>query len=316
MGTYLLRRLLIAVVLMIGAATLVFVLLHSIPGDPARLFLGDFATEDQVAAVHHAMGLDRPLPAQYVSWLWNAAHFDLGTSLSQNRPVSSLILQRLPRTLEIVVCAIALSLLIGIPLGILSALRRGRPADTGITAGSLLGLSVPSYVTGTLLVLLFAVRLSWLPASGYVNFSDNPRRHLLLLILPCATLASQLSASIMRLTRSSVLEVINQDHVRTARSKGLTERQVIRRHVLRNSLIPVSTIVGIQAGNLLGGAVIVETIFSWPGLSTLLFRAIETRDFPVVQACVLTTSGLFVLFTLLVDILHGVIDPRAAHGAS
>lgn len=316
MGKYLVRRLLIAIVLMIGAATLVFVLLHTIPGDPARLFLGDFGTEDQVIAIRHTMGLDRPLPAQYVSWLWNATHFDLGTSLSLNTPVRSLILQRLPRTLEIVVLSIVLSLLIGIPLGIVSALRRGRASDTAITAGSLLGLSVPTYVTGTLLVLLFAVRLSWLPASGYVTFSANPRRHLLLLVLPCVTLASQLSASIMRMTRSSVLEVINQDYVRTARSKGLTNVQVIRRHVLRNSLIPVSTIVGIQAGNLLGGAVIVETIFAWPGLSTLLFRGIETRDFPVVQACVLVTSGLFILFTLIVDILHGVIDPRVARGAS
>jgi peptide/nickel transport system permease protein len=197
----------------------------------------------------------------------------------------------------------------------MAALRRGRASDVGLTTSSLLTLSIPAYVSGTVLVLLFAVWLRWLPASGYVNLTDNPTRHLQLLILPCVTLASHLAASIARMTRSSVLEVIGQDYVRTARGKGLGETQVLRRHVLRNSLLPVTTIVGLQAGNLLGGTVIVEVIFAWPGLSTLLFRAIETRDFPVVQGCVLVISTLFILITLVVDIVNGAIDPRVAQGA-
>lgn len=314
MGAFLLRRLLIAVVLMLGAATLVFVLLHSVPGDPALIFLGDFATDEQIAAVRQKMGLDRPLVEQYVTWLWAVARFDLGMSLAQSLPVSTLILQRIPRTLEVAAVSILLSVVVGIPVGILSALHRGRAADVGLTAGAMVSLSVPAYVSGTVLVLLFAVGLNWLPASGFVNFTENPTRHLQLLVLPCVTLASHLAASIVRMTRSSVLEVLNQDYVRTARGKGLTEQGVLWRHVLRNSLLPIITIVGIQAGNLMGGTVIVETIFAWPGLSTLLFRGIETRDFPVVQGCVLVISGLFILFTLLVDILNGVVDPRIARG--
>ena len=316
MGAFLLRRLLIALVLMLGASTLVFILLHAVPGDPALIFLGDFATADQIAAVRRKMGLDRPLHEQYFEWLWGIVRFDLGESLAQNVPVSTLILARIPRTLEVAAVAIGLAVAAGIPLGIVSALNRGRFADVGTTASAMVSLSVPTYVSGTVLVLLFAVGLKWLPASGFVNFTENPIRHLQLLVLPCLTLASHLAASVVRMTRSSVLEVLNQDYVRTARAKGLTEGDVIRQHVLRNSLLPVMTIVGIQAGNLMGGTVIVETIFAWPGLSTLLFRGIETRDFPVVQGCVLVICGLFILFTLIVDILNGIVDPRIARSRS
>lgn len=315
MGRYLLRRLLLAIVLMLGASTLVFVLLHAVPGDPALIFLGDFGTEEQVAAVRRKMGLDRPLYEQYLTWLWDVARFDLGVSLAQNLPVSNLVLQRLPRTLEIAGLSILLAVVTGIPIGIATALRRGRFSDVGLTAGALVSLSVPTYVTGTVLVLLFAVSLQWLPASGFVNFNENPVRHLQLLVLPCVTLASHLAASIVRMTRSSVLEVVNQDYVRTARSKGASEQAVLWGHVMRNALLPITTIVGIQAGNLMGGTVIVEMIFAWPGLSTLLFRGIETRDFPVVQGCVLVISGLFILFTLIVDVVNGLIDPRIARGA-
>ncbi|MGI8976772.1 MAG: ABC transporter permease, partial [Thermomicrobiales bacterium] len=260
--------------------------------------------------IRSQMGLDRPLPVQYLEWLRGVARGDLGRSLALSIPVTQLILERLPRTLEVAGLSILLGLLVGLPIGLVAALRRGRAEDVGLTATSLLTLSIPAYVSGTVLVLIFAVWLRWLPASGFVNFSENPRRHIMLLILPCVTLASQLSASIMRLTRSSVLEVINQDHVRTARSKGLTDGQVIRRHVLRNSLIPVSTIVGIQAGNLLGGAVIVETIFSWPGIGKLVVDAIFDRDYPMIQGFVIFMGTAFLIINLIVDLGYGLIDPR------
>ena len=315
MVKHIIRRLLVAVVLILGAASLVFVMLHAVPGDPVRVFVGDFATEEQVAAIRSKMGLDRPLPIQYLDWLDGVLRGDLGQSLAQtNVPVTRLIMERLPRTLEVAGVSILLGLLVGLPIGIAAALRRGRPEDVGLTASSLVTLSIPAYVSGTVLVLIFAVWLRWLPASGFVSFSDNPVRHMQLLILPCVTLASHLAASIARMTRSSVLEVITQDYVRTARAKGLSERLVLLRHVLRNSLLPVTTIVGLQAGNLLGGTVIVEVIFAWPGMSTLLFRGIETRDFPVVQGCVLVISSLFIIITLLVDILNGALDPRVAQG--
>jgi peptide/nickel transport system permease protein len=309
---HIIRRLAVALVLILGAASLVFVLLHAVPGDPVRVFVGDFGTEEQVEAIRHQLGLDRPLPVQYADWLGGVVRGDLGQSLSLNVPVSRLILERIPRTLEVVFVSVAMGLILGLPLGTMAALRRGRPADVGLTSSSLLTLSIPAYVSGTILVLIFAVWLRWLPASGFTNFTDNPVRHLQLLILPCVTLASHLAASIARMTRSSILEVVTQDYVRTARAKGLSDRRVLSRHVLRNSLLPVTTIVGLQAGNLLGGAVIVEVIFAWPGLATLLFRGIETRDFPVVQGCVLVISALF---TLIVDIVNGIIDPRVAQGA-
>ena len=313
---YLIRRLVMAIVLVIGAATLVFILLHAVPGDPVRIFLGDFATETQMQAVRHQMGLDEPLPEQYLAWLLGVAHGDLGRSLAQNTPVAGLLLDRLPRTLELTLVAIGLALLIGIPLGIGSALNRGRTPDVLLTLGALGSLSVPVYVSGTVLVLIFAVGLHWLPASGYVEFQQNPVRHLSLLVGPCVTLASHLAASLARMTRSSVLEVIGQDYVRTARGKGLAETAVMIRHVLRNSLVPVTTTIGVQAGNLLGGAVIVETIFAWPGLSSLMFRGIQTHDYPVVQGCVLLISALFILFALVMDIANAAIDPRLAHRAA
>jgi peptide/nickel transport system permease protein len=309
---YLVRRLLIAVVLVVGAATLVFILLHAVPGDPVRIFLGDFATESQMQAVRHQMGLDKPLLEQYLAWLVGVAHLDLGTSLAQNTPVTTMLLERLPRTLELTLVSIALALIVGIPLGIGAALHRGQPPDVLLTLGALASLSVPVYVSGTVLVLIFAVGLHWLPASGYVEFQQNPARHLSLLIAPSITLASHLAASLARMTRSSVLEVIAQDYVRTARGKGLAEAAVIVGHVLRNSLVPITTTVGVQAGNLLGGAVIVETIFAWPGLSSLMFRGIQTHDYPVVQGCVLLISTLFILFTLVMDMVNAMTDPRLA----
>lgn len=312
MKRYILHRLLLTVVLAFCAASLVFGLLHAVPGDPVRIFMGEFATDDQIAVVRRQMGLDRPLAVQYVNWLGGMVRGDLGDSLMLKVPVRELIMDRLPRTFELVATSICLGLLIGLPIGIISALHRGKGLDLGLTASTLLTLSIPNYVVGTVLVLLLAVRLKWFSASGYVAFSDDPVSHIKLLILPCLTLGSHLAASVARFTRSSVLEVMALDYVRTARSKGLSERRVLRSHILRNGLLPVTTIVGLQAGNLLGGTVIVEAIFAWPGLSTLLFQGINTHDYPVVQGTVLVIAVLFIFLNLFVDILNGIIDPRAS----
>src|SRR6188508_971285 len=199
MAKHIIRRLLVALVLVLGAASLVFVMLHAVPGDPVRVFIGDFATEEQVAAIRSKMGLDRPLPIQYLDWLGGIVRGDLGQSLAMSLPVSRLIAERLPRTLELAGVSILLGLLVGLPIGIMAALRRGRPEDVGLTASSLLTLSIPAYVSGTVLVLIFAVWLRWLPASGFVSFGENPVRHLQLLVLPCVTLASHLAASIARM---------------------------------------------------------------------------------------------------------------------
>ena len=311
---YLLGRLIIALALALGAATLVFALLHAVPGDPARIVLGDFATDAQMQAVRQKMGLDRPLPQQYFDWLIGVARGDLGTSLVQNTGVSRMLLDRLPRTLELTLSSVLLAMLVGIPLGLGAALRRGRAPDVLLTLVALVSLSVPVYVSGTVLVLIFSVGLHWLPASGYVEFHDSPSRHLSLLVAPCVVLASHLAASLARMSRSSALEVLGLDYVRTARGKGLANAAVLSHHVLRNSLVPVTTTIGVQAGNLLGGAVIVETIFAWPGLSSLMFRAIETHDYPLVQGCVLLISALFIVFALIMDVLHVMIDPRVVRG--
>lgn len=315
MGRYVIARFVQATLLAIGASTLTFILLHAVPGDPVRTILGEFATDEQVEAMRQQIGLDRPLPEQYVTWLGGAFRGDLGRSIAMDIPVAQLILDRLPRTAELVALAIVFALLIGLPIGIVSALHRGGGVDAGLTAGTLLFVSVPSYVIGTLLAVLMGIQLHWLPTSGYVAFSADPAGHLRFLILPVVTLTLPLAASIARFTRSSVLEVVSQDYVRTARSKGLPERRVIQHHVLRTSLLPVTTVVGLRAGQLLGSIVIVETIFTWPGLSSLLFQGINTHDYPVVQGCVIVTAMLFLLINLLVDVFNGVIDPRIAVGA-
>lgn len=316
MAQYIIRRLLVVLLLAFGAVTLVFLLLHAVPGDPAANFLGDFATPAQVKAVRHQLGLDQPLPVQYFDYIKGVVQGNFGQSLSLTVPVSQLLLDRLPRTLELVVISVILGVLFGIPIGVLAALHRGRLLDTALSVTTLTTLSIPAYVSGTVLVLIFAVRLRWLPASGYTSFTADPIGHIKLLILPCLTLASILTATVARFTRSSVLEVMSEDFVRTARSKGIHERQVLVRHVLRNSLLPVTTVVGLQAGHLLGGTVIVEIIFAWPGIATLLFQGIGAHDYPVVQGCVFVISVLFILINLFVDILNGFIDPRTAHGTA
>ena len=312
MRTYLAQRLLLAAFLAVGAASVVFALIHLAPGDAVLAALGEAGglTPEQLAAKRAELGLDKPLLVQYGAWLGRLARGDLGTSFVNGRPVWRDLGLTLPRTVELVVCAVLLGLVVGVPAGVYSAARQDRWLDYLVTAGSLVVVSVPSFVSGTLLLLLFGLRLRWLPVSGFTSFSDDPWLHVRLLALPAVTLGLFTAAIITRITRASVLEIQRSDYVRTARSKGLRERQVLFRHVLRNALIPVVTLTGIEVGSLLGGTVIIEYVFTWPGVSTLLLTAANRRYYPVIQGVVLATATLFVLINLFVDVLNAWIDPR------
>ncbi|HTD47356.1 MAG TPA: ABC transporter permease [bacterium] len=299
-------------------ATLVFALLHLLPGDPVLVILGaeggaQAPSPAQVAAVRHALGLDQALSTQYARWITRLARLDLGVSLDDATPVTRDILERLPTSLELICAAVAMALLGGIVLGVTAARFHGSWTDaalSGLLAG---GLSFPVFVVGTLMLLVFGVLLRWFPVGAYVAFTEDPLGYLRQLTLPAVTLAFNLLGVVGRIARGSILEVLHQDYVRTARSKGLGEARVLSRHVLRTALIPIVTVVGVQFGILIGGTVLVEYIFNWPGISTLLFTAIQRRDYPMVQGIVLVTSALFILINLLVDLSYAVLDPRVRY---
>lgn len=310
MGRYLARRLIYLIVQVVLVATLVFLLLRLVPGDPARAILGETASEDQVAAVRHTLGLDRPILDQYASWMGRVARGNLGKSIISGRPVMQDVRDRLGNTLELILISTLVSLLFGMPLGILAALRANRGPDYALSGVAMLGLSLPNFVIGTVLLLIFALMLRWLPQSQFVSWQQNWVQHIKLLILPVVTLSASTGAVVMRMTRSSMLEVIRQDYIKTARSKGLTERVVIYRHALKNAVNPVVSIVGLELAGLLGGTVIVETIYGWPGLSSLLLAGVRSRDYPVVQGVVLLIAVLTIVINLAVDLAYGVLDPR------
>jgi peptide/nickel transport system permease protein len=309
---YTIRRTFLAVFLVLGAATLVFVLIHLVPGDVVTAMLGEMSTltSDQLQAVRHKLGLDLPFHIQYFKWISGVVRGDLQESLVHGRPVMTDLLTRLPRTLELVVVSMVLGLGLGIPAGMLAAIRRDSPLDFVVSVVGLVGLSLPSFVTGTLLILAFGLQLQWFPCSGFVSFGDNPVYHLRLLCLPAITLGLGIAATIMRMTRASLLEVLQEDYICTARAKGLNEAVVHFRHAMRNALIPVVTTAGVSMGALLGGTVIVESIFSWPGMSSILIRAVSHRDYPVVQGVVLIIAGGFVFVNLAVDLTNACLDPR------
>ena len=304
----------ITVLLMLGVASFVFFVIYLIPGDVADIIAGERATPEQVAQVRQALGLDRPLHVQYLDWLLKVIHGDLGKSLISGRPVMKDLILQLPRTMELMVSAILLAVVIGIPAGILASVRRSRVEDRVVSTLGLLGLSVPSFVIGTLLALILGVYLRWLPISGFVPFDQDPVHHLKLLVMPSLALGLSMAGVVMRMTRSTMLGVLGEDYIRTARAKGLSERAVRYRHALRNALVPVVSIIGVQAGTLLGGTVIIEFIFNWPGLSSLLIRAIYQRDAPLVQGVILLISGAFILINLVVDLLNSRLDPRIRYG--
>ena len=302
MRSYLVRRLLLALPVVLGVATLVFLLIHLIPGDPVEIMLGESALPADRDALREALGLDRPILEQYGSFLWGLCRGDLGVSLQQRRPVTALIREHYPATLELTLAAMLISLLIALPAGILSGIRQYSVWDHSTMFLALLGVSMPNFWLGPLLIWVFSIQLGWFPVSG--------RGGLAHLLLPAFTLGASMAAIVARMTRSSVLEVLREDYVMTARAKGLPEARIILKHVLRNAMLPVLTVVGLQFGALLAGSIITETIFSWPGLGTLMVKAIQTRDYPVVQGCVLVIALSYVLVNLLTDLLYGVIDPR------
>jgi peptide/nickel transport system permease protein len=315
--TYLLRRVGLVLALLWVVATLLFFSIHLLPGDPALLILGGDAAQaapEQIVRVRARLGLDRPLPVQYVAWLARVLHGDLGTSLLDDRSVARDLANRLPRTLQLVVPATALAVALGVPLGMFAARRRGRVADPATSALALTGFSMPVFVVAMLLVLVFSVRLRWLPPTGYVPPAEDLAAFLRHLALPVLALAAAPLATVMRMTRSSYLEEAAREFVRTARAKGLTEGVVAWRHVLRNALLPVTSIVGLQVGSMFAGAVLVEYIFSWPGINALLLNSLGTRDYPVIQGVVLLGSVLFVAVNLITDLCYGLINPRIRHG--
>jgi len=306
------HRLLTVAVQLWLIATLVFSVMYIMPGDPVMMLLGSESdpSPEAIAAMRARLGLDQPVLAQYLTWMNRALHFDLGASLLNGYPVIDTIRDNLPRTLELALAAVLVASLIGIPLGLLAALHRGKRLDTILTSFTTLGISLPVYILGALLILLFALELRWLPASGYMDISRNATEHFRRLVLPALTLGFGLSAAITRMTRSSVLNILARDFVRTHRAKGMTERRIIWRHVLRNAAIPIVSIIGLQLGNLMGGTVLVEAIFNWPGLSTALVDAIQNRNYPLVQGIVLTIAALYIFINLAVEAIYALLDPR------
>ncbi|HET9224605.1 MAG TPA: ABC transporter permease [Roseiflexaceae bacterium] len=307
---YVVRRLILSIPILLLVTMMVFGLIHLIPGDPARVILGQEATPEAIAGLRHELGLDRPLVVQYLTWLGNVLRGDLGRSLADRSPVIEQIKVRLPVTLELAIGTFIVALLIALPAGILSATRRGSLVDYISTLVALGGLSIPSFWLGIMFILFFAVRLHWLPASGYVPFTEDPRANLSAMILPMVATGIREAAALTRMLRSGMLEVLNADYVRTARSKGLNERLVTIRHAFRNALVPVVTSAGLLMAGLLGGLVITETIFAIPGFGRLIVEAIYQRDFVTVQGAVLVSALLVILINLIVDLVYALVDPR------
>ncbi len=302
MATYSIRRILISIPVLWGVLTLVFFSVHFIPGDPAQVMLFGRGHPGDVQALRHQLGLDRPLLVQYGDFLLHAARLDFGTSVVSHQPVMQEIWARFPYTAALTVSAMVLSAVFGMITGVLAAVFNRSPIGTAITSFAVLGISVPDFWLGTVLAVIFGVRLHWLPPAGTGGFSS--------IILPSVTLAIVVSATLTRLVRSSMVNIIGQDYVRTARAKGVRGRVVITKHVLRNALIPVVTIFGLTLGGLLGGAVILENVFAWPGLGTLAVSAVTNRDFPVIQGTTFFFAVILILANLLVDLSYAFLDPR------
>ncbi|MEM6447428.1 MAG: ABC transporter permease [Cyanobacteria bacterium P01_D01_bin.123] len=332
MGRYIFKRILQLVPVLLGISLLVFAFLHLIPGDPAVTMLGDRATPAQVEALRERMGLNQPLPLQYLSFLGSLLTFDLGRSIFTGVPIWDEVQLRWPATFELSVIAMAIALVVGIPAGVIAAVRKNSIIDNLTMSGSLLGVSMPVYWLGLLLVYLFAVNLQWLPPSGRIGINvtyefepitgffifdaaiqaniEALQDVLAHLLLPALTLSTIPLAIVARITRSAMLEVLSQDYIRTARAKGLVEFWVVAKHALKNAMLPVVTIVGLEFGTLLGGAILTETIFSWPGIGKWIYEGILQRDYPVVQGGVVFVAFVFVLVNLLVDISYAFLDPR------
>jgi len=309
---FILGRLLLLVPVLLGVSLVTFIIVRSIPGDPVEVLLGADrrTTEEQKEAIARSYGLDQPLPVQYLKWLGHVVTGDLGQSLRTKRPMTQELSLRLPVTVELTILAAIIGAVPALIIGVLAALRRNSTFDWLATIGTLIGISLPNFLLATVLVLIFSFKLKWLPPVGYTPFFDDPIQSLKTMLLPAISLGLPLAAILMRITRSSVLEVLNQEYVRVARAKGLSQPRVVFRHVLPNAGIPILTVVGIQIAALLGGTVIIEQIFALPGVGRYIYESISNRDYPVVQSVTLVMATIFVLVSVIVDILYAILDPR------
>ncbi len=310
MALFLLRRAGGLAIVMLLVALVVFVIVRVVPGDPAAVMLGSAATPDDVAALRTRLGFDQPLIVQFLIYCKQIASFDLGQSIFLNRPVSQAIAERAELTTLLTLMSAGLAVAIGVPVGIISAVRRGRASDHAATAGSMLFASLPSFWVGLTLIEVLAVRHPWFPVAGWGDPGDGLGAHLYHLVLPAVALGLPNSALIIRFTRSSMLDVLGEDYIRTARAKGVGSWSVVTRHALRNALIPVLTVIGLTFATLIGGAIVTETVFGLPGVGNLVVSAVLRRDYPVIQGTLLVISGIYVLINLVVDLLYALVDPR------
>lgn len=304
--SYLFSRLLSAIVVVAGVICLVFMLIHMVPGDPVEVMLGESSQPADRELLRRNLGLDRPLPEQLVQYFQGLLQLDLGTSLHSKKPITEILAARLPATMELAVVSLLVAICIALPLGAIAALRKDSLWDSFAIGVSMLGVSIPNFVMGPLLILLFSVSLGWFPVSGREGAGA--------LVLPALTLGTALAAILSRMVRASLLEVLNEDYIRTARAKGLRGDQILRQHALPNAALPLLTVLGLQLGTLLGGAVITEMVFAWPGIGQLAIEAIQQRDYPVLQACILVISVAYVGVNTLTDLLYAWIDPRIRLG--
>ncbi|MGN7471507.1 ABC transporter permease [Brevibacillus sp. SAFN-007a] len=311
---FVVRRLLLTIPILLLVSLMTFSLIHLIPGDPARVILGQEATPEAYQALRTELGLDQPIAVQYFSWLGRVLQGDLGISITDRVPVSELIKQRLPATVELTIGTFLVAILIAFPAGILAAVRRGTWMDYTSTFAALGGMSIPSFWLAMMMIIFFAVNNQWLPASGYVPFLEDPKQNVLAMVLPCLATGLRESAVLMRMLRSSLLDVVSMDFIRTAKAKGLNEARTILGHALRNAMVPVVTTSGLMIAGLLGGLVITESIFSIPGFGRLIVESVFKRDYVTVQGAILVSAVLVVLVNLAVDMLYAVIDPRIKAG--
>jgi peptide/nickel transport system permease protein len=304
------KRLGSSLIVLFGVAVLVFFMLQLVPGDPVRAALGTRYTEQSYLALRHASGLDRPLGQQFLAYITSAARGDLGVSFRTGQPVTVMLMERFPASLSLGLVAIVIGLLIALPAGIWSALKEGKLSDAIVRIISQVGVSIPDFWMGVLLILLFSATLGLLPSSGYVSFGQDPAGWVRSLILPAATSGLVAAAIMTRYVRSAVLDVKNSGYVRTARSKGLSPRSVLFGHVVRGALVPILTITGVQLATILSGLIVVEAVFAWPGIGSLVKNSVDARDYPVIQGVILLVAAVFLLVNLLVDVLYAVVDPR------
>jgi peptide/nickel transport system permease protein len=315
MTAYILRRLLLMIPVLVIVAIIIFSLIHITPGDPASVMAGEEATPQQIEEMRERLGLNEPIHVQFIQWSLDAVRLDFGDSIFLREPVTKSMLDRVQPTALLTLYALTLALLIAVPSGVISAVRRNSLVDRLLMVTAISGAAIPNFFFGILLILLFAVVFGWLPSGGYVDIQDDPVQHFRRMILPSVALGFAAAGLLARMVRSTMLDVLNEDYVRTAYAKGLPQRRVVLLHALRNAMIPAMTVFGISLAGLLGGAVVVETVFSLPGMGRLVVQSIQRRDFPVIQGVVLITAVIQVLVMLLIDVLYVYVDPRVRYGS-